>query len=348
MKYRILMTDRPIKFEKVAPLSKLGLIIPYDSVLPEINTYGYYNTDIDDATKVKIRHILDKTRVTFTSDEVTLEAIQRQASKIQASNPVIQGSIVYHRDYKKLPFLVTYSDGKRATIFHNMRVRPLTIECKAELLRPTDGNHELPTYAVGKPTIEFKSKVYVDCDIFPYTNIDEYYRRVFILVLQLKMSMPYTAIVLLNPITRRDDIVTLMGLESQFGNILRLVDALDGALLISNSKLIHHKRLQGYDGNRAVSREFIVGQETDSQVYLRGLVDNQSYIKDTLLHIKNGHISAPQPANYTPKAKTTTLPAQQPTQRDLVRSQLRAVGLDPFTTRLDDLIYFITGQEFKQ
>lgn len=342
------MTDRPIKFEKVALLSKLGLIIPYDSVLPEINTYGYYHPNIDDTIKSKVRHILDKTRVTFTSDEVTLEAIQRQASKIQASNPVIQGSIVYHRDYKKLPFLVTYSDGKKATIFHNMRVRPLTIDCKTELLRPADGNHELPTYAVGKPPIEFKAKVYVDCDIFPYTSIDEYYRRMFMLTLQLKMSMPYTAIVLLNPITRKDDIITLMGLESQFGNIIRLVDTLDNALLISNSKLIQHKRIQGYDGNRAVPREFIVSQETDSQVYLHGIIGNQDYIKDTLLHIKNGHIPAPQPIDYTPKAKTSTRPAQQPAQRDLIRSQLRAVGLDPFTTRLDDLIYFITGQEFKQ
>lgn len=340
MSYFVFFTDQPIKLEQIEPLSKYGVIIPYDSKCADINTYGYYPADADKNT---INAIKTLGNVIFTKDQVQLTEIQKQANKIQESNEIKQGDIVYHRDYKKLPFVVTFTDGHTATIFHNLRTRPLTMSADTKLLRLADANLELPVYKVDKPIIELQDKVYIDCDMFAQNNADDYQRTMFITILKLKMIYIRANVVLVNPIQHDRDIATLMGIGAVFGNLLALISKIQPNVLISRSKLTDYNNQYIIEQGRLTKPQYIVDSTTDSQAYIYGLINNKKYIKEHLLRIKNNQ-ALPLECD-TPALDTdiVELKPQKIKHRDKLVSQLRAVGLDAFTTRLDDILYFVKG-----
>lgn len=346
MDYYIFIAEHPIKLEIVSKLSAYGIIIPYDSKCIDINTYGYYPDDLSVEGKQALQRAIPN--IILTKDKVSITEIQRQANKIQEQNEIKQGSLVYHRDYKKLPMLVTFTDGVTATVFHSLRTRPLSVTCGVEMLVPADTQHDLPTYKVERPNHEFKQKLYIDCDIFDTSSIDTYNQQMFLTLLRLRMSYLSAGIVLVNPVKQDNDILDLLGFESVYGSLLALVARVKPDILVSNSKLINHPHKCLYQ-DMLQEPSYIVSSEVDSQMYVYGLQHNKKHIREDLLRIKNGQTQAPSfdPPTLEYNTDLETIPATQPRGRDTLKAKLRLIGLDAFTTRLDDLVYTLTGRQYE-
>lgn len=343
MLYFLFTSATPIKAENIQELSKIGVIIPYDAENPQFCDYGYYPQDLSkESIKLMQKHIQG---LSLTKSEIPIAEIQKQAQKLQKVSEIKQGDIVYHRDYKKLPFIVTYTDDKESTIFHNMRSRPLTLSCDNNLISQAKG-HELPTYKVEKPKLVLKNKVYIDCDTFSATIKEQYYQDIFITILKLKMLYLDAKVVLINPIQQKGDIVDMLGLESVYGNLLAVADKANPALIVSNSKILNYENQQNLTNDKRLKpRSYIVGRDTDSKAYLYGLQSAKKHIDEVLYKIKNKQIDKIEAqAQYSKDISIRE--AKEPNNKDGLVRGLRSVGLGAFATRINDIVYLIKGQDF--
>lgn len=340
MDYFLLMTTQPIKYEHIESLSHHRIITPFDSKQKSVNIYAYYPQDLTKEAKIQVQRLLGE--VYFTKSPVPQDQIERQANKLRQQNSIKVGDIVFHQDYKKLPFKVTKLDTT-ATIVHNLRMRPLEIECDPTLLHLAE-QQELPIYNTDKPNIDYPNKVYLDCDIFTSQNIDDYFRSIFIALMRLRLTYISHEIVLVNPITDLS-FVSNLGFRSVYGNILALTDQIDPSPLITNSKLTAYANIRAYNGIRFTRPSFIVSQEIDTQVHIHALVTKSKHTRELLLRIKNNQAQLPQPQHPSYRPTITQLPPKPTINYQALKTKLRQVELEGYITRIDEIIYTLRGSQ---
>lgn len=337
--YFLFMTEAPIKAEDIEAISKLGCIVPYDPNFKDLATYGYYPYNLSTEATKQLKRLVKG--LNLTQSEVKLDEIQRQAKKLQALNTIKQGDIVLHRDYKNLPFIVTMTDDKQSTIYHNLRHRPLVIVCNNEFLQVSNST-ELKIYQVIKPVIEYKDQVILDCDIFNQKSIREYYKELFLTILRLKIAYISAKVILLNPFIIKGDIIDLIGFDSLKGNIMAIDNE---SPVISNSRIADFKNQMNVLQSGALKApEYIVNKEVDINAYRYGLRENKRNIKDLLVRIKNGY-AEPIHCVIEFDKECVKRPATPPRDRQKIISILKGIGLDFMVTRIHDIIYLMTGRE---
>lgn len=281
--FYIIYSYQPISLDKSKQLSKLGLIVPYDSLNQDINTYAYLpKGSLNDTQLLKqIKTIIGDNEI--LPNTVTLEAINKSLNKIEIDNKLELGSIVHHTLFRTLPLTVTHIDREEetATVFHKLKQVNLSVELpikelqKAEqdkqfqVLYPQQDNTETHT----ETSPQDKSITIIDCDIHTTKTV----KKLAHTLILASLLIPETEFILANPDMQQTLLAREMQLSVLNGSILNLL-ATKKANIISNNLtyLIHQNTKSFYKYNNTLQSV----QRTDENILLAILnIIKLKYIK---------------------------------------------------------------------
>lgn len=200
--YYSIYTFKPLGLKEYEDLSKLGVIVPFDSSNTEFNNYAYIREDTDASTLKKIKAITGDYK--SLPGSVSLDKIRKHTDRIEEDNSVEVGDTVFYLPYKKLPFLVTAVIGDRVTIFHKMRNESLSLEVQQLEIHkaPEEDIQEELIYKFNKAEFIGLTRtkyVLIDCDFLPsvgkFSHISEYIR----VLIRAKLYYPEFKPILVNP-----------------------------------------------------------------------------------------------------------------------------------------------------
>lgn len=297
--YHILYTYNPISLDTTKVLSKLGILVPYDSLNPDINCYAYVSKEQVENTKLlrQVKSIIGDFQILPST--TTLKEINKNIDKIDTDNKLLLGDIVTHSLYRKLPFTVTYLGKDSAIIFHKLKHKDLALEVEQkEISKLTE--QTLPQLYISqekpKVTYNLDDIIVIDCDMFSNNST---YNLVNLIVLT-KLLFQEKTIIVCNPDHNQKNMCEAFKLIYASGDIIDILydvtswePSAPPTTIISNSYILeyllytHHKqefyKLYKYK-DILVEQKYAQDKETEIKLLLQatkemfGKTLDQNYI----------------------------------------------------------------------
>lgn len=205
MKYKILISDKPLSEEQYRRLSKLNVLIPFDPSCLKYNIYIYVPSQDKDLLK-KVKESLSCKDYGMEVTEQEVQKHMDKVKKIYAFN--VGDTVLYRTKFKNLPFIVASINETKATIQCCLRTLTFEVEVDVGLLYtpPQDSttNINLPVMQAVESmlVVDFNTQFdWDDSDI--HSNFIDMLRTLLI----IKTLFPKKRIVFSNP----DDINAYLG-----------------------------------------------------------------------------------------------------------------------------------------
>lgn len=244
--YHILYTYNPISLDTTKILSKLGILVPYDSLNPDINCYVYVSKEQVENTKLlkQVKSIIGDFQILPST--TTLKEINKNIDKIDDTNKLLLGDLVTHSLYRKLPFTVTYLGKDTAIIFHKLKHKDLALEVEQKEISKLI-EQPLPQLYISqekpKVTYNLDKLLVIDCDIF--SNNSTY--NIINLIVLTKLLFQDKTIVVCNPDHNQKSMCEAFKLIYASGDIIDILyditsweNSAPPVYIISNSNLLEY------------------------------------------------------------------------------------------------------------